>query len=81
MCLNNTVFIVDTYNKYTSDNVKSIFSVNGNLYCIKEVELNFGKPILHSIEESEDKSLRFHLYDTYEDAEKFVRELKRISLA
>ena len=76
--INTTVFIIDVYNKFSNDKIISVFKINGNWYCIKEVELNFGKPILSSIEESEDKYLNFHLYNTVEEARQYIQKIKQL---
>ena len=76
--INQTVYIIDVYSKFTQDKVISIFKLYGNWYCIKEVELYYGKPILSSLEESEDEFLHFHLYNTEEEARQYIRQLKQL---
>ena len=71
----NTVFIIDNYNKYTGDKVVSTFMLNGRWFSIKEVPLEWGHPQLSSIEEDDPF---FHLYNTYEEAQEFVRTLKKL---
>lgn len=73
-----SVFIIDVYDKYTRDRIIKTFKLYGRDYCIKEVELDFGKPILSSIEEASDESIKFYLYNTIEDAEKYISKLKQI---
>lgn len=74
-----TAYIIDVFNKYSRDKVASIFQLNGHWYCIKEVELdNSGKPILSSIEESEDDSLHFHVYHSLDEALEYVKNQRRI---
>ena len=73
-----TVFIIDTYSKYTNDKIISVFRLYGKWYCIKEVELYFGKPILSSVEEMEDEFLKFEIYETEEEARAFARKLKQL---
>ena len=75
--MNQKVYIIDVYNKYTKDRVMKVFRLYGREYCIKEVELNFGRPILSSIEE-DDESINFYLYDTLNEAEKYVEQIKNI---
>lgn len=71
-----TVFIIDNYNKYTKDKVISTFMLNGRWFAIKEVSLEWGQPQLSSIEEDENSF--FRLYNTYEEAQEYVRTLKRL---
>lgn len=75
---NQTVFIVDVYSKFTQDKIISTFKLNGHWYCIKEVELYYGKPILSSLEENEDEFIHFHLYNTEEEAREYIRKLKQL---
>ncbi len=44
--MNKTVFIIDTYDAFSSynDTVRYIFQMNGRPWCIKEVTCNWGKP-------------------------------------
>lgn len=75
--MNQKVYIIDIYNKYTRDKVIEVFRLYGREYCIKEVELNFGRPILSSIEE-DNESINFYLYNTLEEAEQYVSQIKNI---
>ena len=73
-----TVYIIDTYNKYSRDKIASIFQLSGHWYCVKEVELNEkGKPILSSIVDDND-SFYFKVYLTLDEALSYVREQKII---
>jgi hypothetical protein len=68
-----TVYIIDTYNKYSRDKIISIFQLNGHWYCIKEVELDKdGKPILSSIMDND--FLYFKTYSTLDEALLYVRK-------
>lgn len=75
--IKQTVFLIDIYNKFSSDKVVSTFKINNREYCIKEVELMWGAPILNSIEEDAEQPY-FKLYNTLEDAKEYVRQLKRL---
>ena len=75
---NQTVFIIDTYSRFEQDNIIDIFSINSHWYAIKKVQLNFGKPILSNIEKNEDNSLYFHIYESLDDARKYVRQIKHL---
>lgn len=71
-----TVFILDKYNPYAKNTgVKLIFSLYNKEYCIREVELEWGKPILDYL--LDDNYINFKLYTTYEEALNFVRKMKR----
>ena len=73
-----TVYIIDTYNKYSRDKIASIFQLNSRWYCIKEVELyKEEKPILSSIMDDND-FLYFKTYSTLDDALSYVRKQKII---
>lgn len=72
----NTVFILDTYNKYArNENVRYIFRLYDNWYAIKEVELEWGRPALDRIDVSEYDT--YHLFNSYEEAYAAAQELKR----
>lgn len=73
----NVVYIIDICQKYTKDKVIDCFFINNNWYAIKEVELKWGIPQLSSLEEMTE-SPHFKLYNTIEDARKYVRQLKRL---
>ena len=49
---NQTVFIIDTYSQFESDDVFEIFNINSNWYAIKRVKLYFGHPILFQVDRS-----------------------------
>lgn len=76
----NTVFIVDTYNEFAADisKVRYVMNLNGKKWCIKEVELEWGKPIMPpSFEEGTEPT--FKLYDTYEEAREYLREVQKLN--
>lgn len=73
----NTVFLIDIYNKFSSDKVISTFKINNREYCIKEVELMWGAPILNSIEEEAEQPY-FKLYNTLDEAKEYIRQLKQL---
>ena len=75
---NQTVYIIDTYSKYEQDDVVELFTINSHWYAIKRVHLNFGRPILSSIEKNEDEFLNFHIYENVEDAQRYVHKLKML---
>ena len=75
-------FIVDSYNKYDQwDRAHSLytFTLNENWYAIKEVELEWGRPVLPiRIGEEQDE---YYVYGSYEEAQAFVRKIKKINCA
>lgn len=73
----NTVFLIDIYNRFSSDKVISTFKINNREYCIKEVELMWGTPILNSIEEDAEQPY-FKLYNTLDEAKEYVKQLKQL---
>lgn len=77
----NTVFIVDIYNPYSpyNDNVRLIFWLNGRQWAIKQVKLNWGKPIVPALIDDETQPEDFYLYNTLEEAQNFVHMLQRIN--
>ena len=76
--MENKVYIVDLYNKFSGDEVVSVFKINGRWWAIKKVSLNWGKPQFSSIEENEDPYLNFQLYNTLEEAQNYVNKIKRL---
>lgn len=74
---NNTVFIIDIYDKFSLDKIISTFKINNREYCIKEVCLNWGTPILSNIEEDIEQPY-FKLYNTLDEAKKYVKRLKQL---
>ena len=71
-----TVYVIDLYNKFSPDKVISKHRINGRWWAIKEVPLLWGIPQLAKIDE--DDPMSFRLYNTLEEAEQYVRELKKI---
>lgn len=71
------VYIIDVYSKYNSDTIISTFVVNGKKYCIKSVELEWGVPLLSSVEENAEQPY-FKLYNTLDEAKEYVKQLKRL---
>ncbi len=71
-----TVYVIDLYNKYSSDKVISKYRINGRWWAIKEVPLEWGVPQLSNIEE--DNSMDFQLYDNLEDAIEYIHKIKEL---
>ena len=72
------VYILDSYNKFESDDVVEVFTINSRWYAIKRVKLYFGRPILSNVEKNEDESIHFHIYESLDDAKAYVRKLKML---
>lgn len=72
-----TVYIVDIYNRFSSDKIVSTFKVNNREYCIKEVALEWGTPRLSGIEEDVEQPY-FKLYNTLDEAKEYIKQLKQL---
>ena len=54
------------------------FNLDDNQYCISQVNLEWGKPVVaRPIEQQDD--FGYHLYNTYEQALSYVLQLKQIA--
>lgn len=73
--MNQTVFILDLYDKFSPDKVISKFRINDRWWAIKEVPLEWGEPQLSKIEED---SIPYRLYETEDEAREYVRKIKKI---
>ena len=76
-------FIIGTYNRFEQfdrEHARYKFELNGQWYAVKEVELEWGVPkIPLHIDQSEDSNRQYYVYDTYEDAMKFVMYVKSMN--
>ena len=75
-------FIINTYNKYDQwdrAHARKVFEINGNQYAIMEVELDWGQPVLPMRVNEYDIQGSFYIYDTYQDALKFVQLIKGLN--
>lgn len=75
--MEQVVYVVDTYTPYMkNEGVKKVFNYNGREYAIKEVELEWGTPQLNlPIDDTTDPATGFYLYNSFEEANRFVEEL------
>lgn len=73
--MNQTVFILDLYDKFSPDKVISKFRINDRWWAIKEVPLEWGEPQLSKIEED---SIPYRLYETEDEAREYIRKIKKI---
>lgn len=73
-------YVIDVYNKYRhNDDVISIFFINGRYFCIRGVsDFKWGQPVLEEIIEDIETKPKYHVYSTLEEAENYIRALKRI---
>lgn len=77
-----TVFIVDMYNPYSPYNadVRAIAKVKDRWLCVREVQMNWGKPNIGiSFDDNPPEPEDFYIYNTFEEANEFMQELKRIN--
>lgn len=76
-------YIIDLYDKYNSaDKVAAryTFILNDRQWAIKEYEIQNGKltrPL--RLDEPDNYNDFFHLYNTFDEALQFVREIRRLS--
>ena len=75
------VYIIDTYNKYMRQgNEKSIHWVHGYPYCIREVEMEWGLPILEdNLVEQQVRPEAFGVYEDYDAALEYMKDMKRLN--
>jgi len=69
-------FIIDTYNAmdaWDTSHAIYLFRVNGICYAIKEVELEWGLPVLPLRIDDDKRPQDFHLYATEQEAKQFVQ--------
>ena len=74
--MNQTVFVVDLYDKFSLDHIISKHRINGRWWAIKEVHLEWGIPQLSKIEDG--SPMPFRLYETIEEAENYIRKIKKL---
>ena len=75
-------FIIESYDKYDvwdRERSKYVFEVNGNWYAIKEVEMEWGLPKLPLYVDRDTDASSYYVYDTLEDAMRFVQQVRKIN--
>lgn len=75
-------YIIGTYNKYDQwDRSHSVqrFVLNDVLYAIYEVEMVWGLPALKYSVDNDDRADMYCVYERLEDAQAFIRQLKRFN--
>lgn len=72
-------FIIDNYSPYQrNNNVISTFKIHGIPYCIREInEFDWGQPIFPE-KSIDDDFNNYHIYETIEEAQNYVRYLKHL---
>ena len=75
-------FIIDTYSKFNRwdrEHAVHIFTVNEVWYAIKEVELEWGMPILPEKVDSDTRPSSYFIYGSKEEALRFVSLMKSLN--
>lgn len=84
MCcfLNNTIFILDTYNPYAPKEIQDLvrfkFYLHDCAYAVYEVELEWGKVKMNRPID-ENITPDFYYFSSLEEAKKYIKFLKRIN--
>lgn len=82
--MNGKVYIIDKYYPHLppaqGEKCLYVFTINEQQSCIKEVELEWGMPrIATPIDDKRSEYACYKYFDTYEEAEKYVRLLKELN--
>lgn len=75
-------YIIDRYNKYDGwdrEHQRKVFEINDNWYAIYEVQLEWGLPILPLRTTYDQDTKQYYVYDTVEDAMRFVMLMKGLN--
>ena len=73
-------YIIDVYSPYANNSdVKFKFQIHGQWWCIRQVELRDGLPLLMLPIEDTTPLQDFHIYNTFAEAYAFHKRLKRIN--
>ena len=75
-------YIIGIYNKYDQwDRSHAVqkFEINEQIYAIYEVELVWGLPALKYQVDQEDVPEVYHLYETLEEAQDFIKYIKSLN--
>lgn len=75
------VYIIDNYERYMRQgNEISIHWVRGKQYCIREVEMEWGLPVLNDGRIDQQAQPRtFGIYEDYDAALKFIKDMQRLN--
>ena len=79
--LNDIGYIIDSYSPYGSNNsnVKYKFNLNERQWCIREVEVHDGVPLIELPIEDTLGPEQFYIYSTFAEAYWFTKLLKKIN--
>ena len=75
-------YIIGSYNKYDQwhrEHKRYAFEINGIWYAVFEVEMDWGLPKLPLRTDRNECAHEYHIYDTYEDAMRFVWQIKSVN--
>lgn len=73
-------YIIDSYSKYgDNSNVKFKFLLNEQEWCIRQVEIRDGLPVILLPIEDTTSLQDFYIYVTFEEAYAFYKKLKKIN--
>ena len=73
-------YIMDIYSPYVDNsNVKFRFELNGQQWCIRQVEVRDGLPVILLPIEDTTSLQDFYIYKTFAEAYAFYKKLKRIN--
>ena len=75
------VYIIDTYDKYMKQgNEKAVYWVHGIPYCIREVEMKWGLPVIEnpSIEYEESPQI-YNIFEDYNAAVKYIKWMQSLN--
>lgn len=72
-------YIIDCYSPYNkNENVVKTFRMRGQTLCIRTItKFKWGQPLFPE-KDIEDDYTYYKVYDTLEEAEQYVRELKQL---
>lgn len=76
-------YIIGNYNKYDAwDRAHATykFTINGNWYAVKEVEMCWGLPAIEfKVDERDDAAETYLIYETEDEAIQFAKQIKAIN--
>ena len=76
-------YIIGIYNRYDQwDRSHAVqkFEINEQVYAIYEVELVWGLPALKYQVDQDDAPEIYQLYETLEDAQEFIKKIKKLNI-
>ena len=75
------VYIIDTYDKYMKQgNEKAVYWVHGLPYCIREVEMQWGLPVIQNTSiEYEVPPQIYNVFEEYDAAVRYIKQMQRLN--